>query len=463
MKHLKIFNTHNNYNNFILDENNTPNVSICNMEEHVHYNKKIECLQRYLTFTALEPGTFTVTINCNTDNLNYLEYSLDNGNSWNRTDNIDGSAVIITTPTLQTGERVMWRGSGYRMCNIGSGQTPSAFSSTGRFNASGSIMSLLYVDNFDKETTEAAAFKALFKNCTTLVTPPELPATSINENSYNEMFKGCTSLTIAPDIPATSVAYAGCQAMFAGCSSMTTTPSELKALNPLANAYYFMFENCTSITDMPKIMATEFKNNVCYGMLKGCTSLTKVYKLYVPRILENSCREMFMNCTSLMNVPSDMISSVIKIDGSGCNAMFSGCSKLETSPEINATTLAYGSLYGMFKNCTSLTSTPSELPATSLASACYREMFMGCTSITEAPILPATTLISQCYQQMFDGCTLLTKIKMMATDVSASYCLSNWVRNVASDGIFIKNIDAAWTTTGSSGIPSGWTVQTAAS
>lgn len=47
---------------------------------------------------------------------------------------------------------------------------------------------------------------------------------------------------------------------------------------------------------------------------------------------------------------------------------------------------------------------------------------------------------------------------MLATDISASYCLSSWVENVSPTGTFIKNSTAEWDVTGNNGIPSGWTV-----
>ena len=47
---------------------------------------------------------------------------------------------------------------------------------------------------------------------------------------------------------------------------------------------------------------------------------------------------------------------------------------------------------------------------------------------------------------------------MLATDISASSCLSNWVNGVASTGTFVKNPAMTSLTTGQSGIPSGWTV-----
>ena len=111
----------------------------------------------------------------------------------------------------------------------------------------------------------------------------------------------------------------------------------------------------------------------------------------------------------------------------------------------------------MFDGCTSLTTAP-ELPATTLAKRCYYRMFSGCTALTTAPELPATTLESYCYGYMFDGCSKLNYIKMLATDISASNCLYEWVDGVASSGTFVKNADMNSLPTGMSGIPSGWVV-----
>lgn len=50
---------------------------------------------------------------------------------------------------------------------------------------------------------------------------------------------------------------------------------------------------------------------------------------------------------------------------------------------------------------------------------------------------------------------------MLATDISASNCLNNWVNGVSSTGTFVKNAAMTSLPTGASGIPSGWTVQNA--
>ena len=59
---------------------------------------------------------------------------------------------------------------------------------------------------------------------------------------------------------------------------------------------------------------------------------------------------------------------------------------------------------------------------------------------------------------MFYKCIKLNSITMLATDISASGCLSNWVNGVASTGTFVKAPSMTSLTTGTSGIPSGWTV-----
>ena len=85
-------------------------------------------------------------------------------------------------------------------------------------------------------------------------------------------------------------------------------------------------------------------------------------------------------------------------------------------------------------------------------------MFKGCTSLTTAPELPATTLTTYCYQWMFQLCTNLNYIKCLATDISASNCTTGWVNNVASTGTFVKAASMSSWTTGTNGIPEGWTV-----
>ena len=144
------------------------------------------------------------------------------------------------------------------------------------------------------------------------------------------------------------------------------------------------------------------------------------------------------------------------------NRLFSGCSGLTSAENLvlPATTLANSCYRYMFGGCTSLTTAP-ELPATTLANNCYGSMFSNCASLTTAPELPATTLVYGCYNGMFKNCASLNYIKAMFTTAPGGSYTYAWVTGVASTGTFVKNASATWTTTGSNGVPAGWTVQTA--
>lgn len=189
-------------------------------------------------------------------------------------------------------------------------------------------------------------------------------------------------------------------------------------------------------------------------LFAGYTNLISAKNMVLPATtLDTHCYEyMFSGCTSLVDAPKLPATNL----ETNCYAgMFLGCSSLTKAPKLPATTLATGCYSSMFTGCSSLTTAP-ELPATTLVYACYESMFYGCTSLTKAPELPATTLVNACYYGMFDGCTSLNYIKCMATDISATSCTTNWVRNVAATGLFVKDTNMTSWTTGDNGIPTGW-------
>lgn len=121
---------------------------------------------------------------------------------------------------------------------------------------------------------------------------------------------------------------------------------------------------------------------------------------------------------------------------------------------LPATTLSRSCYAAMFNSCTYL-KLPPELPAPTLAQWCYNSMFQSCTALEKTPKLPAKTLTQGCYYWMFRDCTNLNYVKILATSISASSCLTNWLSGVASIGIFIKSSSTTYTT-GVNGVPSGW-------
>lgn len=163
----------------------------------------------YLALTALEDGTFTLTIGSTitTTQLAYVEYSVDGGTTWVKTNNANSTTKTITTPTITAGNKVLWRGSGQRTCNNTSNATQrTVFSSTGTFDVSGNIMSLLYGDNFhikgaNTPTTDNYTFGCLF-NGSKVVHSHELclPIWFPTQYCYWFMFGNCTSLIATPKL-----------------------------------------------------------------------------------------------------------------------------------------------------------------------------------------------------------------------------------------------------------------------
>lgn len=141
------------------------------------------------------------------------------------------------------------------------------------------------------------------------------------------------------------------------------------------------------------------------------------------------------------------------------SSLFSGNTSLVSAGNLilpkNTTQHCYSH---MFSGCSLLKSAPA-LPATSLARFCYYGMFEWCSSLIVAPYLPATTLTMYCYYNMFYNCTSLKRIVCNAVDVSAQACTMSWLYNVNQTGIFYKSPSAISWSSGTSGIPSGWTVQ----
>lgn len=204
---------------------------------------------------------------------------------------------------------------------------------------------------------------------------------------------------------------------------------KLPATTLTAYCYYTMFYGCTSLTTAPVLPATTLASGCYNNMFTGCTSLTSVAALPATTLVDSCYGSMFM-----------------------------GCSSLTTAPTLPATNLASGCYSSMFYGCSSLTTAPV-LPATTLASGCYTDMFEGCTSLTKAPELLATVLVDNCYSYMFYGCTSLNEVVCLATDISAQNCITDWLGRVSSTGTFYKDSSMTSWPSGSSGIPTGWTIQ----
>lgn len=211
-------------------------------------------------------------------------------------------------------------------------------------------------------------------------------------------------------------------------------------------------------TPNPRIINMDVNHTVggnVYSLLDKAT--------YASRTTSVGTREfyyMFNNNTHLVSAADMNFGNVTTLADFCYLSMFEGCTALTSAPaELPATTLAESCYNNMFKGCTSLTTAP-ELTATNLTLAdyCCFQMFYGCTSLTTAPELPATTLANSCYRSMFSGCTSLNSVKCLAEAFASVDDTYDWLQGVSATGTFYKSANMSDWTTGTNGIPSGWTV-----
>lgn len=424
----------------------------------------IEELPNYLCFTALESGAFTMTIASamTTSQLQYIEYSVDECKTWTKTSNVNSQQIVITTPTVNSGDKVYWRGIGTQLAQ-GSINNLTVVSSTCRFDASGEAMSLLKGDNFEKSRNVGNyAFARLFLGCTTIINARDMIVNVSGASSYVmlEMFKGCSNLISTPQIISNGI-YSF-NNMFENCTSLEEFTHSLPIPATVANRIYrAMFKGCTSLKKAPAELSTitQFGSNAYREMFYGCTSLVDAPSILPATSLTGDCySKMFEGCTSMIKAPQLPATTV---PSEGYNYMFRGCTSLSEVPDINITQFTgSNAIYAIFYGCTSLTYNPIKTVPNALAfNGVMTYALRDCTNMTGAIVLPAETLTANCYNSAFRG-TKISYIKMLATDISASNCLSYWLNGVpnVSTSIFVKHIDATWTTTGASGVPTNWTV-----
>ena len=167
--------------------------------------------------------------------------------------------------------------------------------------------------------------------------------------------------------------------------------------------------------------------------------------------------EMFKNCYNMVAGPD--------IDGTdnsgygGTTGMFYGCKSLVECPKFSFETVGSSACREMFMNCYELINPPKILPATTLADSCYQSMFYSCHKLRFAPELPAKTLVDGCYMFMFADCKELRYVKALFTTniTDNTNYTKRWMYGVnTSTGVFVKAVDATWSLSGESGIPTNW-------
>jgi hypothetical protein len=98
------------------------------------------------------------------------------------------------------------------------------------------------------------------------------------------------------------------------------------------------------------------------------------------------------------------------------------------------------------------------LPATALTNYCYQGMLAQSANLKVGPLLPVETLVQGCYAYLFYHSYQINNIRCLATNISASNCLQEWVNGAPSSGTFYKNPNMSSWGRGASAVPNNWTL-----
>ncbi len=373
-----------------------------------------------------------------------LESSPD-GITWTAFDS-EGGTTPITLANI--GDKVYFRaGTGGNTTFASSTSSYHKFTLSGLAGAHGNIMSL--VDGEDENNLTIPGnycFSMLFRGCSNLTTPPELPATTLTSDCYHGTFWDCTNLASTPALPAKTM-QSGCyDTMFYNCSNVQSLDI---AATTLANlCFSWMCYGCSALNRV-KVAFTDWdtQNNptnswlgypsstgtfICPAALGSNSSITRGSN-YCPNgwtvenfgwefCFEADAANVTVGLASVGTPPavtlemSEDAASWTPFSGSvtlagigdrvylraatGGNARFASSESDYRSFTLTGAAGAHGNIMSLLdgtnRNNVAITGTYA-----------FAGLFKNCGNLSLAPTLPATTLSNYCYCGMFEGCTSL--------------------------------------------------------
>lgn len=352
----------------------------------------------YFYVTPASPRATVFSFTTSGDSNPDIEYSYDKLN-WTKLEKDVGVTVSGTDKLYLRGDNP----DGLSTSNVNT----TTFKATLQWEVGGDVTTLINKKG-NVETLPQYCFRVLFYGSTTLRNSSELrlPSKEIGISAYVTMFGSCTALLDAPkEILCETLGRSCMQNMFQKCSALLYGPDALYAKKAVNNCYFQMFQSCTNLIKAPDIYIETFSDDACLNL-------------------------MFNDCKSLVNPPKMFVKSTSN-STNAMRGMFTGCTALKSAPDIYVETVGSNSFYNTFS---------------------------GCTSLEQAMVLPAKKLESGCYTNLFRSCKKVNYITALFETLPSTSYTSNWVSGVSSTGTFVKNINATWTTTGASGVPTGWNV-----
>ena len=401
-KYLKLFDTHTDYNTYITGQNKIlPNVSYCENENEVHYNKWTD--PRLIV-------EYTVVDDSNPTQL-YLY-----NNSGNEGDPVVTAEVMFEKVEIDNVE-----------VSISTLDTAQ-----GLYQLSEGTHTIKYTLNDPTVIgvdTSTMTVGALFMRCST-ITSVTIPNSVTTIASY--AFAQCSGLT-SVTIP-NSVTTIAAQTAFGACSGLTSIVVDS------GNTTYDSRGNCNAViisstnTLLFGCQNTVIPNTVTtigQAAFSGCISLTSIT---IPNSVTTIGQQAFYRCSGLTSVTiGNNVTTIGDYAFIGCSGftnitipnsvttigegVFEGCSGL-TSVTIPNTVTSIGE--HAFGECSGLTSITIGNSVTSIGS----QAFYNCTSLTNVVIPNSVTTIGY---GTFSRCSSLTSITIpnsvtTISDWAFGYC-----------------------------------------
>ena len=424
------------------------------------------------------------------DNKTWKPYELKNSTDFHPTDISQINIIALNNK----GDRVYFKMDDYKYTSSNYGNRTLFYflnDNQGiKVRARGNIASLNYgrddlykTKYLEIDEKHSYCYNELFRDCTSLIQAPDLPATTLAEGCYKSMFSGCTKLdnlkcsaTVSNMVTFTSnwllnVATIGtftcnnkkyfeidsASGIPKGWSITETKPDVFDANIPfyienvgdipvrvgmynhsankaVRSGCKFSYDNIT--WEDFNLIATENasnSSNITTVLLsnKGDRVYFKADNYafdsasytHIVTYTANAKIRAGGNIMSLNHGNNDVYKTdYTTISGTACfRQLFDGLTTLVQGPELPATKLSTSCYWQMFKDCSSL-KLVSDLPATTIASKCYYYMFENCTKLARAPKLPAAVLKGSCYKGMFKGCTSLIQAPELPAKTLATEC-----------------------------------------
>ena len=304
---------------------------------------KERCMEvtQYMTIESLEDGT-TVYLFKRANplierNVN-LEYSLDNGETWN-TYTLPGTGENGESITINLGEKVLFKGDnpeGFNECYYNNKYINNLayyFLGTGKYKVSGNVMSLIYKDNFiDKNNTpNKGCFSRLFQGNTALIEVYNLCLPEPTNDGYEDycIFIECTNLQkVTLDYFPKSL-----QSFYYYNSNQTLEFNINDSKN--VNNMVWMFYLCSNLESIGDISNWDVSKVTAFkAMFQLCSKLESIGDLSGWNV--GSCTDMswmFYKCSKLESIGDISNWDVSKV--TTFEAMFWDCVKLESIGDLS--------------------------------------------------------------------------------------------------------------------------------